>query len=376
MSYQYPPPRDDPERGASQASYMGSHLTPITSTPEGTQMSPARRRDSFSKEFKLKRSVSTPNVRPQGTNEVDQGSSGVPKEKRRNKLGYHRTPIACVNQQPPPPMGQRQGTIPSVGSSLASPSTSPAMPAGHLEARPYHQLATIPSMSDIGQQAIKPGEDETYSSEPKMSPTSASGGRAFHYGHGASSGGGGGGSGWMSAEAGAARTSHHEAPPPHASSSWTGFAHGVPETTADYSPYAHAHAPAPVSMSAWPAGSLELSRIDTTAASAWKTSYPTAAAARSISYGDEAAYATTSPTRPYGRADVVADGSLSAGAAPHPAYGGGGAWGQQSYHPYSAKPHEQEYGGWYGADQHSPEAHVSSATEDPHAGGMYNYGGR
>lgn len=202
-------------------------------------MSPARRRDSFSKEFKLKRSVSTPNVRPQGTNEVDQGSSGVPKEKRRNKLGYHRTPIACgkffrtqqkrsakrlagtrhsffnrmgtkvqlffrvdhcrkrkirckqpetpdvlgrcescinlqrecvysaVNQQPPPPMGQRQGTIPSVGSSLASPSTSPAMPAGHLEARPYHQLATIPSMSDIGQQAIKPGEDETYSSEPK-----------------------------------------------------------------------------------------------------------------------------------------------------------------------------------------------------------------
>lgn len=58
-------------------------------------MSPARRRDSFSKEYKLKRSVSTPNVRPQGTNEVDHGAAGIPKEKRRNKLGYHRTPIAC-----------------------------------------------------------------------------------------------------------------------------------------------------------------------------------------------------------------------------------------------------------------------------------------
>lgn len=179
----------------------------------------------------------------------------------------------------------------------------------------------------------------------------------------------------MSAEPGAARTSHHDAP--HASSSWAGFAHGLPET-ADYSSYAHA--PAPVSMSTWPANSLELSRINTTGASAWKSYPTTAAGTRSISYGDEA-YAATSPTRPYDRGDVVAaDGSLSAGAAtPHSAYGGGGAWGQ-SYHPYPAKPHEQDYGGWYGAEQggpqHSPEAHVSSAAEDPsHVGSMY-YGGR
>ncbi|KAI1761006.1 hypothetical protein GGR53DRAFT_48450 [Hypoxylon sp. FL1150] len=388
MSYQYPPPRDDPELGASQASYMGSHLTPITSTPE---MSPARRRESISKNFKLKRSVSTPNVRPQGTNEDDHGGTGIPKEKRRNKLGYHRTPIACkhcrnrkircrqpdkpdvlgrcdscinlqrecvysaVNQQPPPPppTGQRHGTLPSAaGASLTSPSTSPAAPAGHAEA-PYHQLATTPSMSDMGQQAMKPGDDEIYSPEPTVSP-STSGGRAFHYGHGT-------GSSWAPAEAGASRTSsssHHDA-----HGSWSGYSE-----TADYPSY-----PPPSSMSTWPAHSLELSRINT---GAYRT-YPTAAVTRSLSYSDDPSghYASPSPTRAaYTRhAPPLAtddDGSLSAaGAAPHPAYGGS-AWGQ---------PYSYASGAWYGdqGQQHSPEAHVSSAgAEDPsHPSGMY-YGGR
>ncbi|KAI1775159.1 hypothetical protein F4818DRAFT_452068 [Hypoxylon cercidicola] len=398
MSYQYPPPRDDPEIDASQTSYMGSHLTPITSAPEGAQMSPARRRDSFSKEFKLKRSVSTPNVRPQGTNEVDHGGSGLPKEKKRNKLGYHRTPIACkhcrkrkirckqpetpdvlgrcescinlqrdcaytaVNQQPPSPppsTGQRQ--VPSVGTSLASPSTSPAMPAGHPEAPPnpsYHQLATIPSMSDMGQQAMKSREDETYSPEPKVSPN-APGGRGFHYGHGPS--------GWMSAEAGATRTSHDA----HGGS-WAGFAHSLPET-ADYS---SSYAPAPQTASAWgPANSLELGRINTAGnGGAWKA-YPTTT--RSISYSDDQyAASPSSPTRPY-------DGSLSAGAAtPHPTYGGaaGGGWAQTYPYATTTKPHEHDYGAWYGADQgpqHSPEAHVSSvAAEDPSQAGAMYYGAR
>ncbi|KAI0161106.1 hypothetical protein GGR52DRAFT_562924 [Hypoxylon sp. FL1284] len=166
-------------------------------------MSPARRRSSFSRDSKLKRSVSTPNVKPQGTNEAAHGAAGPSKEKKRNKLGYHRTPIACehcrrrkirckqpetqdvlqrcesciglqipcaytaVNQQPTStPAGPSQVAIPSVGtSSLASPSTSPA---GHAEVQPnppYHPLATIPSMSTMGHQDMKTDEDDAYASE-------------------------------------------------------------------------------------------------------------------------------------------------------------------------------------------------------------------
>lgn len=43
----------------------------------------------------LRRSASTPNVRPQGTNDVELGPLGLPGEKKRNKLGYHRSSMAC-----------------------------------------------------------------------------------------------------------------------------------------------------------------------------------------------------------------------------------------------------------------------------------------
>ncbi|OTA59135.1 hypothetical protein K449DRAFT_436091 [Hypoxylon sp. EC38] len=400
MSYQYPPSQEGPEIGASQVGYMGgSHLTATASTPEDNQTSPARRREPLPQEFKLKRSVSTPNVRPQGPNEADPGPLGLPNEKRRNKLGYHRTPIACchcrrrkirckqpeipdvlrrcescinlkkdcvyaaVNQPPPLATGQRQGTRASVGTSLASPSTSPSMPTGNIvetqSSQTYHQLASMSSMSSMTQQSIEPREDETYSSETKIPPNAATG-RAFNYGHGTS--------GWMSADAGAnvAKT------PSDANTSWTNFAHGMTETP-DLSPYT-SHAP-PTSLSTWPATSLGSSRIDTNIRldDVWKP-YPPGT--RSMSYSDDQSeqFASAS-TRAYERVQVSeahlsAQGSLSAGAVPHPTYN---AWQQ----PYQyAKPNE-DYEGWYEDHGHHPSnAHIPSSGEDlSQAGGMY-YGGR
>ena len=43
---------------------------------------------------RIKRSLSTPNVRSQ-QNASEHVPMGMPGEKRRNKLGYHRTSVAC-----------------------------------------------------------------------------------------------------------------------------------------------------------------------------------------------------------------------------------------------------------------------------------------
>ncbi|KAI1134382.1 hypothetical protein F5Y05DRAFT_406536 [Hypoxylon sp. FL0543] len=399
MSYQYPPPQEDPELGVSQVGYIGgSHLTATSCTPEDNQIPLARRRESLSQAFKLKRSVSTPNVRPQGPNEADPGPLGLPNEKRRNKLGYHRTPMACVhcrkrkirckqpeipdvlrrcescinlkkdcaytavNQSPPLATGQRQGSRASVGTSLASPSTSPAMPTGHTVEKqsnpPYHhQLATMPSMPSMSQQPIEPSEDEAYPSETKVPPNATSG-REFNYGHGAS--------GWISAEA----TPSAVKTPGDTSAPWTSFSHGMPETPdVSYTPHA------PVSLSAWPATPLGLSRIDTNTRldDEWKPNPP---GTRSMSYSDEqSGHFASTPTRSYERvhvpeAHLSAQGSLSAGAVPYQTYN---AW-QQSYQ--YVKP-EDSYEEWYAGHEHYPsDAHFSSAGEDPsQAGGMY-YGGR
>ncbi|KAI0830963.1 hypothetical protein F5Y06DRAFT_290548 [Hypoxylon sp. FL0890] len=399
MSYQYRPPQHDPELGVSQVGYIGgSHLTATASTPEDNHIPPARRRESLSQEFKLKRAVSTPNVRPQGPNEADPGPLGLPNEKRRNKLGYHRTPMAClpcrkrkirckqpeipdilrrcescinlkkeceyaaVNQAPPLATGQRQGSRASVGTSLASPSTSPAMPTGNIVETqsnpPYNQLATVPSMPSMSQQPIEPEVDETYSSETKIPPNATSG-REFNYGHGTS--------GWISTDAGASAAKT----PGDTNTSWTSYSQGMVETP-DLSSYT-AHVP--VSLSTWPATSLGLSRIDTNTRldDAWKP-YPQGT--RSMSYSDDqSGHFASAPTRPYERVQVPeahlsAQGSLSAGAVPHPAYN---AW-QQSYQYAKANDGYEE---WYeGHEHHPPNTHLSTVGEDPSQAGSMYYGGR
>ena len=117
MSYQYPPP--PPQNGAEMelpsSGYMPSYSVP-PQTSSGMDIRPSpdsgvhhrERSDSFSKSMKLKRSISTPIVgpplpqaptqqppTPQQSTTPDNSVLGLSGEKRRNKLGYHRTSVAC-----------------------------------------------------------------------------------------------------------------------------------------------------------------------------------------------------------------------------------------------------------------------------------------
>ena len=105
MSYQYPPPPPNgTEMDMPPSGYMSGYSVPSHTDPDSSI--PSRERsDSFSKSMKLKRSLSTPVVGPpQGQSQVPQpptpqssGASGLDAaaERRRNKLGYHRTSVAC-----------------------------------------------------------------------------------------------------------------------------------------------------------------------------------------------------------------------------------------------------------------------------------------
>lgn len=113
MSYQYPPPpQDGAEMDLPHAGYLSSYATPSASSMEVRNRtahppqppSPAQdilmplapRRHPVQKPFKLRRAFSNPNVRKQGANDPDNGHLALSSsEKRRNKLGYHRTSVAC-----------------------------------------------------------------------------------------------------------------------------------------------------------------------------------------------------------------------------------------------------------------------------------------
>ncbi|KAI1386588.1 uncharacterized protein F4822DRAFT_320836 [Hypoxylon trugodes] len=345
-------------------------------------MPPTRRQEPQSKGFRLKKIASTPNVREQGTNEADHGPSGLPNERRRNRLGYHRTPIACkhcrrrkirckqpeapdvlgrcescmslnkdciytaVNQQPPPPAtGHRQGA--GTPTNLASPSTSPALPTGHsVEAQsnaPY-QLTTIPSMPSNSMEAE---EEEAYATEPRI-PSNAPSDPTFSYGHDAGS--------WLPTGAGASTARM----PGDSSTMWTSFAHGLPDGS-DPSSYNSQH----------PTGSAGLGRINSTSRldDGWR-SYPPGT--RSMSYSDDQSgrydRQTSLATNAVPEAGLGIQDPLSAGAVPHATYG---TWQQYQY----SRPNE-DYGGWYEDREQSPQTHALSAGQDPsQAGGMY-YGGR
>jgi hypothetical protein len=100
MSYQYPPP--PPPNGAEMdmphSGYMPTYSVPPPTDhrqQHESSMSLKDRKDSFSQaSMKLKRSLSTPNVRQQQASGPDSAMS-LAGEKRRNKLGYHRTSVAC-----------------------------------------------------------------------------------------------------------------------------------------------------------------------------------------------------------------------------------------------------------------------------------------
>ncbi|GJC77876.1 hypothetical protein ColLi_00714 [Colletotrichum liriopes] len=70
---------------------------PSPMDPRTQEQTLKERKESFSQaSLKLKRSMSTPNVRPRQANTSDPSQSGLAGDKKRNKLGYHRTSVACA----------------------------------------------------------------------------------------------------------------------------------------------------------------------------------------------------------------------------------------------------------------------------------------
>lgn len=102
MSYQYPLPTPGLDSSSNMISsfHHPSSLDHHAQTPPPPQTkleSPSLKNrvnpGPGSKAAKVKRSMSTPNVRGQATAEA--AALALSAEKRRNKLGYHRTSVAC-----------------------------------------------------------------------------------------------------------------------------------------------------------------------------------------------------------------------------------------------------------------------------------------
>ncbi|KAL2255443.1 hypothetical protein VTK26DRAFT_3378 [Humicola hyalothermophila] len=425
MSYQYPPPpQNGTDMDVPSSGYLSTYPVPshaasgmgVRSDPDSS-FPPSERSGTIPNP--VKRSISTPATEPpqtQAPQSSTQQQSVAPVqdasgERRRNKLGYHRTSVACghcrrrkircvpsqsdvqgrcincirlkkecsffpVDQQPPMDTRPKSTSRSSVGPKIVSNSSSPAMQTGiqpdmHAQ-QPYQQLA-IQNMPP----PMKPHGTESYPPDSKIS-SSAPGTRTYEYGNQ-------GMTNWMSADA-----SPSSSKPGELTTSWRSYPGDSPITPA-FSPYTP-HAPPPSATWSGSVGSEPSSRDDI----AW-SSYP-APPSRSLSFGAESmtghqpyssisqvsnhsnrAYdrksgsvsaemypppiATTIPsieTVPGTTLDQNV--SLSAGAVPPSSYA---SW-QQSY-SYS-KPAES-YAGWYGenpGDQNS--------SSHAHAGSNMYYG--
>ncbi|KAF9879016.1 fungal zn binuclear cluster domain containing protein [Colletotrichum karsti] len=125
MSYQYPTtlPPNGPEAAMSQAGYAPNYGAPAPGpplmVPRSHEQSLKERKDSSSQaSLTLKRCMSTPNVRPRQASASDPNQAALAADKKRNKLGYHRTSVACAPSRA------------STGPKAVSASSSPAMAAG------------------------------------------------------------------------------------------------------------------------------------------------------------------------------------------------------------------------------------------------------
>jgi hypothetical protein len=98
MAYQYPPLPSSRAEFDNQSQIMGAyHLPPVTGQDQNPPISndysvrDSPTQSATSKSGKIKRSSSTPNIGGQMAADALAASA----EKRRNKLGYHRTSVAC-----------------------------------------------------------------------------------------------------------------------------------------------------------------------------------------------------------------------------------------------------------------------------------------
>ncbi|SPN96998.1 uncharacterized protein DNG_00517 [Cephalotrichum gorgonifer] len=413
MSYQYPPlpPPNGTEIDVPPPGYMPSYGVPqppvsaIDMRPgHEPPMSLKDRKDSLSQaSLKIKRSWSTPNVRSQqnASDHLPMGMSSS--DKRRNKLGYHRTSVACghcrrrkircipspadvqgrcvncirlkkecsffpVDQQPPPPDTRSKGSSrSSTAPKIASASSSPAIPSGHPadSHQPYPPLA-MPPIQHMPPPGVKASGTDPFSPDAKLPTSASSSGRAFDFPSQ-------GMTNWMPAE----HSPNPAAKPSDMGGAWRGYPQESP-ITPSFSPYTP-HAP---SSAGWngPVSAESAPREDLP----WPP-YPLPP--RSMSFGGETLGSHTpgpySPAqgRQYERkastmssdvypssiatsvsgVDTAPSGptmehnvSLSAGAVPSSGYG---TW-QQPYH--YAKPGEA-YGSWgYGENGSS----APGATEE------------
>ncbi|KAJ3577882.1 hypothetical protein NPX13_g2684 [Xylaria arbuscula] len=189
---------------------------PLSAYPSPATHSPlAKRRESMSRTLKLRRSHSTPNVRPQGMNETDTEPLGLSGEKKRNRLGYARTNMACgncrkrkircqpvkddgrcsqcirlkkdcqfyaVDQQPPPSAiraGSKPLPKPMMGSAGTPPPIAPSQP-GNIQTHQSYHGSTLPANQEMRPPAIR---SDSYLEGSKVE-TGTQANRPYNYGQG------------------------------------------------------------------------------------------------------------------------------------------------------------------------------------------------
>ncbi|KAK7436243.1 hypothetical protein Landi51_12655 [Colletotrichum acutatum] len=179
MSYQYPahflPLSSDmevpnsgfaPNYGASSSGQASMHQ-------ENHDPTDQERRDSIlqASRRKAKRSLNKPNVRLRQANISDSSQSGQAGDKKRNKLGYHRTSVAC-DQAPSQTAEARPKPqpIPAGGSNTASASSSPVvLPGKALDGSQHyqhHQGGVLPSSQNILPTIIQTSAAENLGQDP------------------------------------------------------------------------------------------------------------------------------------------------------------------------------------------------------------------
>jgi hypothetical protein len=229
MAYQYPmgtPGLDSSSNMIPSYHHLPGEHTQPNSPSDATPSSPSlknRGSSTGTKSAKIKRSMSTPNVR--GQSSADAAALALSAEKRRNKLGYHRTSVACgetclilycqsdfswqtdpnlghcrrrkircipapadlqnrcsncirlkkecnfypVDQQPPPEP-RRRGSKAQSGTGRASESSSPSTSSGQLPelppTLPFPHLS-MPPIQDLGGPQMKKPKTESFNPDNK-----------------------------------------------------------------------------------------------------------------------------------------------------------------------------------------------------------------
>lgn len=418
MAYQYPIGTSGLESSSNMIPsyhHLPGENTQPNSPADAKPSSPNLRNrgtSAGSKSAKIKRSMSTPNVRGQST--ADAAALALSAEKRRNKLGYHRTSVACghcrrrkircipapadpqnrcsncirlkkecnfypVDQQPQPDT-RRRGSKSQSGTGRASESSSPSTSSGQLpelpSTLPYPHLS-MPPIQDLGGPHMKKQRTESFSPENKVVTSS----RNFDYGHGATN--------WMAPDASPSTSAKPQEIPP---SYWRVNAQDSPMTPA-FSPFTPSlQVPPPQN---WSASQTEPSPRDELS---WSVPQ------RSMSYGNLESLQNHSQYSPYpnphSQGPPISDHfstkprsmhsgmfpppiSTSSSILPPPEISSAPA-GEGPQHPHSAGPHypnwtqpypyqkpaSESYGSWNSS--HGGQPHIPEEGHAPPGG--YAYG--